>query len=114
MSYRDIDRLELIAELIGHVQRRLAGKSQDEFLRDQDEMDLTSFRMMHIGEASHKLSAALKARQPHIPWSAIYAMRNVISHDYFGVNATTVWHAATTELDGLLLLCREELSRLSE
>lgn len=112
MLRSDRDYLELIITLVGHVQRRLAGKQWDDFLRDADEIDLTAFRMLHIDEASKKLSQALKARHPDIPWLAIQAMRNIISHEYLGVDAPMIWHTATTDLDSLKTLCRDELARL--
>lgn len=111
---RDIDRLELIVELIDHIQRRLSIVTEDAFLRNQDEIDLTSFRLLHIGEAAHKLSAEIKARHPALPWAAIYQMRNVISHDYPAIIPWRIWDTATTKLDELRALCRAELDNLDE
>jgi hypothetical protein len=112
--YRDRDLLELIVELIGHIQRRLDGIQQSDFLIDPDEIDLTSFRLLHIGEATHKLSMDIKARHTHIPWIDIHGMRNIVSHDYFGVDPIIIWMTATTRLDDVLLMCRAELDNLSE
>jgi len=111
---RDIDRLELIVELIDHIRRRLTRVTEEAFLRDQDEIDLTSFRLLHIGEAAHKLSADIKARHPALPWAAIYQMRNVISHDYPAIIPWRIWDTATTKLDALQALCRTELDSLIE
>lgn len=112
MAKSDSDRLELIVELIGHIQRRLAGKQWNAFLSDIDEIDLTAFRLLHIGEASRKLSDELKARHPAIPWPAIYTMRNIISHEYLGLDAPLIWHTATNDLEALSALCRAKLDRL--
>ncbi|QGP80057.1 HepT-like ribonuclease domain-containing protein [Sphingobium sp. CAP-1] len=109
---RDIDRLELIVELIDHIHRRLTHVTEAAFLRDQDEIDLTAFRLLHIGEASHKLSADLKERHPAIPWAAIYQMRNVISHVYPAIIPLRIWDTATTKLHELRVLCRAELDSL--
>jgi uncharacterized protein with HEPN domain len=111
---RDIDRLELIIELIDHIRRRLTILTEEPFLRDQDEIDLTSFRLLHIGEAAHKLSEDIKARHPTVPWAAIYQMRNVISHDYPAIIPWRIWDTATTKLDELRALCRAELDNLGE
>lgn len=106
--YRDSDLLELVVELIGHIQRRISQKTEAEFLADEDEIDLTAFRLLHIGEATHKMSVELKARHIHIPWPDIYRMRNIISHDYFGMEPWLVWQTATIKLDELLVMCRAE------
>jgi uncharacterized protein with HEPN domain len=113
-DYKDQDRLELIVELIGHIQRRLPLVTKAAFLAIQDEIDLTAFRLLHIGEASNKLTGDLKARHPDIPWVDIYLMRNIVSHDYFGVKSDLVWETATTKLDELLDMCRIELARISK
>jgi uncharacterized protein with HEPN domain len=111
---RDRDLLELIVELISHVQRRVAPLKEADFMADPDEIDLTAFRLLHVGEASNKLSPALKARHPLIPWAAIYRMRNVISHDYFGVDNWLIWQTATGKLDDLLAMCKVELEHLPQ
>lgn len=40
----------------------------------------------------------------------MYAMRNLIAHDYLGINERRVWRTATEELAGLARGCREELA----
>ena len=90
MIDRDIDRLELIIELIDHVERRTEGMARTRFLADKDEVDLTAFRMAAIGEEANKLSREIKDRNPSIEWTEIYAMRNVIVHDYGKIDAVRV------------------------
>lgn len=99
MAYRDRDLLELMVELIGHIERRLSKIEKEAFLADQDEIDLTAFRLLRIGEAGNKISSDVKARHAHIPWIDIYGMRNIVSHNYFGVEPGIVWLTAKTRLD---------------
>lgn len=113
-AYRDQDLLELMIELIDHINRRLEGVDKTAFLLNQDEIDLTSFRLLHIGEAANKLSSAIKLRHADIPWIDIYGMRNIVSHDYFGVDPAIIWMTATTKLGTLRTMCRAELARLDE
>lgn len=103
-----------MVELIGHIQRRLHKLEEPAFLADQDEIDLTCFRLLHIGEAANKLSSAIKLRHADIPWIDIHGMRNIVSHDYFGLNPAIVWMTATTKLDTLLAMCRAELAAVGE
>ncbi len=106
---RDAVRLELIQELIGHIDRRMTGITLASFAADRDEVDLTAYRLAAIGEATNKLSGALKARHPHIPWDAIYGMRNIVSHDYGGVVPERVWNVTGAPLESLAEVCRREL-----
>jgi uncharacterized protein with HEPN domain len=50
-----------------------------------------------LGEACRGISAGLRAAHAQIPWAAIIAMRNVLVHDYFGIDLAEVW--ATVERD---------------
>jgi uncharacterized protein with HEPN domain len=111
MEYRDQEMLELILRLDAHLKRRLAHKGWTDFLADEDEIDLTAYRLLHIGEAARKLSESLKARYPHIPWPAIYATRNVLSHAYLGVDAPMLWHTVKNDLNDLVDICRIELAK---
>ncbi len=50
------------------------------------------------GEACRGLSDELRTRHPEIPWPAIIGMRNILVHDYFGLNLDEVWAAVERDL----------------
>jgi uncharacterized protein with HEPN domain len=106
---RDAARLELILELIDHIERRLEEMTLPRFEQDRDEIDLTAYRLAAIGEATSRLSDGLKQRHPHIPWDAIYGMRNIIAHEYGAVIPERVWNVIGEPLDALATACRLEL-----
>lgn len=114
MNYRDFDRLELILQLIAHIQRRFTGLSERAFLNNKDEIDLTAFRLSAIGEACSKLDGELKGRHSHIDWVAIYGMRNVIVHDYNGIRPERIWEVARGKLNALEAMCRAEIENQNE
>ncbi len=80
-----------------------------EFVADRDEVDLTAYRLAAIGEATRNLSDELRTRHPHIPWRAIYDMRNIIAHDYGAVIPERVWNVTRGALDELKCVCAVEL-----
>ena len=107
---RDAARLELILELIEHIERRLEDMTLARFAQDRDEVDLTAYRLAAIGEATNRLSAELKQRHANIPWAAIYGMRNIIAHEYGAVIPERVWNVTGEPLEALANVCRRELN----
>jgi len=39
-----------------------------------------------IGEAAGRVPASVVAASPQIPWARMRAMRNVVVHEYFGID----------------------------
>jgi uncharacterized protein with HEPN domain len=108
---RDRERLEIILKAIADIERRLGAMDFDAFSGDVDEIDLTAFRLSVIGENANKLSEAVKARNPSLPWKAMYGFRNLVSHEYALVAPRFVW-AAADELEPIRQMCVAELTRL--
>ncbi|SDD35559.1 Uncharacterized conserved protein, contains HEPN domain [Sphingomonas sp. YR710] len=113
-SLRDVDHLELMLQLIDAIERRLNGMLRPAFEADQDEIDLTAFRLGHIGEAAQKLSEPVRERHPQIDWRSIYGMRNVIAHNYGAILPSLLWNVVEHDLEALRLACRTELDRLTK
>lgn len=108
---RDPERLEVILRLIEGSKRRLSAITIDAFRTSEDEIDLTSYRLAMIGEESNKPSQSLRGRHD-LPWEAIYGLRNIVVHNYLGIDPERIWIAATENLDLLATTCRTELARL--
>ena len=54
--------------------------------------------LTEIGEAAGRLDAAAEAEVPALPWRKMKNLRNVIVHDYEGVNLAMIWNIVTNEL----------------
>ena len=51
-----------------------------------------------IGEASNRLSEDLLTENPSIPWARIIGLRNLVIHEYFGVDDLTIWNVIKINL----------------
>ena len=107
----DGDRLDAIIHLIDLIDLSLAGLGAELFADLPELVDATTYRLMHIGENSLRLSPALKARHPDQPWQLMAAFRNFTAHDYFGTITQLVWTTARDHLAPLRQICLSELAR---
>jgi len=67
-----------------------------------------------IGEAARKLSDSMRNNHPEIPWPQIITMRNVLVHDYFGLDLQEVWMAAERDIPDLKLKIQAILQELED
>ena len=98
---RDVrERLLDIIEAIERIER-YAAHGEDAFRRDDLIQTWIVFHLQIIGEASSKLGRDFHEMYPEVPWPRIVAMRNVLVHDYFGIDLNEVWAAVERELPDL-------------
>jgi uncharacterized protein with HEPN domain len=64
-----------------------------------------------IGEATAHLSEEIRLSNKDIDWEAIVGFRNIIVHEYFGINYEIVWNTIKNDLDELEIYVREILNR---
>ena len=58
-------------------------------------------RLSIIGEAVKHLSAEIKSKQPDIPWKDIAGMRDILIHEYAGVQLERIWNTIQNDLPPL-------------
>lgn len=94
------ERLRDIIDAIDRIQT-YAVRGKSAFEAD----DLLQVWMVHhlqiIGEAASRLGRDFQDVHPQVPWAQIVAMRNVLVHDYFGVDTDEVWNVIEKELPAL-------------
>jgi uncharacterized protein with HEPN domain len=88
---------DAISQIISYV-----SSGQESFFGERIVQDAVVRNLEIIGEAVKHLSQEVKDRQPHIPWAQIAGMRDVLVHDYFGVDLKIVWDVVQNRLPELL------------
>ncbi len=96
----DGERILDMLEAIERIQRH-AEKGRDGFEKDELLQTWVVHHLQIIGEAASKLSEEFRDAHQEIAWPQIVAMRNVIAHEYFGIDLDTVWQVVERDLPEL-------------
>jgi uncharacterized protein with HEPN domain len=99
---RDNEYLLDILEAAKLALSYVSGKTREEFLKDTQCQDAVIRRLEIIGEASRRLSGQTRAAFPHLPWQAMAGMRNILIHEYDGVDLITVWDTVRIDLPAII------------
>ena len=71
------------------------------FFQDTMIQDAVIRNLEVIGEAVRNLSPEFKRQHPELPWRSMAALRNVLIHEYFGVDLEIVWRIVQRRLPAL-------------
>ena len=89
--------LESISEIEGYT----SGMTLAGFLKSKLVQDASIRRLEIIGEAVKRIPSATRAEAKDIPWKQIAGLRDILIHEYFGVDVKLVWKVIRTNLPEL-------------
>ncbi|GAA4740714.1 HepT-like ribonuclease domain-containing protein [Flavisolibacter ginsenosidimutans] len=69
------------------------GYSFDDYMADERTKDAVVRNFEIIGEAARNLSTVITEANPQVEWKKIIGFRNILVHDYFGIDHRIVWTA---------------------
>ncbi len=98
------DYLSHILVAIERIEEYVSHLDETAFLASTLVQDAVIRNIEIIGEASNNIqraAPAFVAQHDAIPWQAMYAMRNRISHGYDKVDLEIIWKTIHTELPAL-------------
>lgn len=93
--------LEDILDSIEMIEKYIKGYSQKSFSSDEKAKDAVIRRFEIVGEAVKHVPASIKGKHKEVPWNKISGMRNILIHEYFGVNTNRVWKTIKNNLPDL-------------
>jgi len=63
-----------------------------------------------IGEAVKNISESTRKKYPDVKWRKIAGFRDIVAHEYFGVNDETVWDIVENEIPALIEIVKTILA----
>lgn len=100
---KDDEYIKRIIKYCKRIQLYLqAIHSFDEFVLDNLRTDAIILNLEQIGETSKKLSNQAKLKFSNINWPSIIGLRNMISHEYEGVNINIIYDIVLNRIPELL------------
>ena len=90
-----------IVDAIGKIDRYTSGMTFEEFVQNEMAVDAVIRNFEIIGEAASHVPAAIRMKYAGVPWDKMKAMRNIMIHEYFGVDLETLWKTAKESLPSL-------------
>jgi len=94
-------RLLHILDAIAEIEIYTNGVDINTFINNSMMFNATLRQLEIIGEASNRLSENLIIDNPDIPWARIIGLRNLVIHEYFGIDDFTIWNVITINLPDL-------------
>ncbi len=95
-------RITDILQCIAKIRRFTKGYSFDDFQGDDKTIDSVLRNLEIIGEATRHVPAEIRARYPELPWAEMLTMRNIVIHEYHGVNLQIIWQTVKEDLPALV------------
>lgn len=108
------DRLYLIhmQECVTKIEAYTAS-GREAFLSNGKTQDAVVRNLQVLAESANRLSEDAKARAPHVDWRGIKGFRNVLVHDYLGIDTERIWQVVEKRLPELKRAI-DQLQRESE
>ena len=100
LGERDQVYVEHMLECIDRIERYVEN-DRGRFMESEIVQDAVVRNLQTLAESSQRLSDAAKRSQPGIDWRAIAGFRNILVHDYLGLDLDTIWLVIEQDLPRL-------------
>jgi uncharacterized protein with HEPN domain len=105
--------LDDILESIDAIAEYTANLDEAAFRDTRLVQDAVLRRLQIIGEAVKRIPAELREKYPDVPWRQMAGTRDVVVHDYSGLDLGLTWSVATRELPPVKAQIQQILGGLS-
>jgi uncharacterized protein with HEPN domain len=107
----DQQRLQHILDAIRAIQNFVSGLRAETFFENELIQSGTVYQLQIIGEAAARLTDETKSEAPSTDWQGIIGLRNIIAHQYWGVDFVQIWNIVKIELPELKRTVEDLITR---
>ena len=93
--------LEDIRDAIDKVKTYTLGLSREVFENDNKTIDAVVRNLEIIGEAVKMIPESIRLAHPNIEWKKIAGLRDILAHQYFGIDIDIIWDILKNKLPAL-------------
>ena len=93
--------LDDIQKSIDKLEKYTSKITFDDFCKNEMLVDAVIRNLEIIGEASKFVPDEIKEKHSDIPWRAIVGLRNVLIHEYFGLDLENIWKIIVEDIPSL-------------
>ena len=86
----------------------------DDFMSHSNWQDAVIRQLEIVGEATKHISMELRDLHDGVPWRRIAGLRDVLIHDYMGVDLNAVWQITQKEIPELEMYIRRIIKDLEK
>ena len=93
--------LQDVWESILAIEEYTKNLTEEGFHNNRQIQDAVIRRLEIVGEATKNIDDDFRKKHPDIPWKKMAGMRDILIHEYFGVNLKRLWQVIRMDLPGL-------------
>ena len=83
--------LRLMLDSFAKINRFTKGMTFEDFSSDEKTQSAVIMQLQVTGELAKKVSENFK-KSIDVPWKNMAGLRDLVSHDYFGLDLNVIWH----------------------
>ena len=102
--------LEDILEAVDRIGRYSKGMTFQRLKKDTLVLDGIVRNLEIVGEAAKNIPKQIKEKYPEIEWKKMAGLRDVLAHEYFGIDSEVVWDIVKNKLP----ILKNQMKRISK